>query len=63
MLFDLGINQVHHADNGQRADQGVVRVVNSAGNVAVGVHSLKVEILVEFLSNFKEYFLPPFVMI
>jgi hypothetical protein len=51
VLFNQGIDQIDHANDGQGADQGMVRIVNSAGDITVGIHGLKMGVLVKFLNN------------
>jgi predicted DNA repair protein MutK len=52
VLFNMLINQIHHADHSQRTNLGVMWVVNAAGNIAVGIDGFNLNVLVKTFYDF-----------
>lgn len=48
MGFYQVVDQVNHANYGQRTDQCKVRIINAAGYIAMGVYNLNRVVLVNF---------------
>jgi hypothetical protein len=57
MFIDMIVNQVHHANDGQRTDLRLMGIINPTGDIAVGIYSLKMDVLINFFKYFMDHFL------
>jgi hypothetical protein len=44
-------------DDGQRANLRLMGIIDAAGNIAVGIYSLKMEVSINFFKYFMDHFL------